>query len=227
MENNEKIDYFLLSAHELRTSLSAMKWLFKMLCDGDYGPLTPEQKQAIAQAMQANDRMVALLNNTMTAIKNNDAVAYATLPVHLASLVAEIAQEFINEAAEKHIAITYHEPAEAVTVIGDEDKLRIALHNVVENAIKYSRSGTEVIVSLSVRDGHALITIQDHGAGIPADKQAHLFEKFFRSENTVEKGTGLGLYSSKLIIERHGGTIAIDSTEGIGSTVTITLPLQA
>jgi len=224
MDNN---DFFLLSAHELRTSLSAMKWLFKMLSDGDYGPLTDEQKTAIVQATQANDRMVTLLNNTMTAIKNNEAVTYAQLPVHLALLIAEIAQEFTNEAAEKHIAITYHQPAAQIIINGDESKLRIALHNIVENAIKYSSPETEIIVTLSEQDQQAILTVQDHGAGIPAEKKAHLFEKFFRAENTAEKGTGLGLYSTKLIIEHHGGTIGMESEEGKGTTVTITLPLAA
>jgi signal transduction histidine kinase len=71
------------------------------------------------------------------------------------------------------------------------------------------------------------LTVQDHGAGIPAEKKDHLFEKFFRAENTAEKGTGLGLYTTKVIIERHKGSIAMDSIEGKGSTVTITLPLAA
>jgi signal transduction histidine kinase len=223
----DKIDFFLLSAHELRTSLSAMKWLFKMLADGDYGPLTDEQQAAVIHASQANDRMVTLLNNTMTAIKNDQVITYAELPVHLANLIAEIAQEFANEATGKHIAITYHQPATPVTVIGDESKLRIALHNIVENALKYSQPETEIIVSLTTQDGHAVLTVQDHGAGIPAEKKDHLFEKFFRAENTAEKGTGLGLYTTKVIIERHKGSIAMDSIEGKGSTVTITLPLAA
>jgi signal transduction histidine kinase len=227
MEPQDKIDFFLLSAHELRTSLSAMKWLFKMLCDGDYGPLNDEQKAAISQAMQANERMVTLINNTMTAVKNDQAIVYATLPVHLASLMAEIVQEFTNEAAEKHIAITYHQPATPIVITGDESKLRIALHNIVENAIKYSHAETEIVLTLSMQDNHAILTVQDHGAGIPADKKDHLFEKFFRAENTAEKGTGFGLYATKLIIERHTGTITMDSTEGVGSTVTITLPLAS
>ncbi|MEO5646339.1 MAG: HAMP domain-containing sensor histidine kinase [Candidatus Paceibacterota bacterium] len=222
----EKIDFFLLSAHELRTSLSAMKWLFKMLNDGDYGALTAEQQAAMAQAIQANQRMVDLLNTTMTAIKNNEVLTYAKLPVHLTHLLAEIVQEFSNEAAQKQIAITYHQPAETITINGDVSKLRIALHNIIENSLKYSNPDTEIIISLSGQDNKALVTVQDQGAGIPADKMGHLFEKFYRAENTVQQGTGLGLYSTKHIIEQHGGTITMDSIEHEGTTVTITIPLQ-
>jgi len=221
----EKIDFFLVSAHELRTSLSAMKWLFKMLCDGDYGELNTEQKAAITQATQANERMIDLINNTMTAIKNNDVLTYRKLPVHLELLIAEMAKDFASEASEKHIAMTYHEPSTSVTVLGEEAKLRIALHNIIENAIKYSSAGTEIIITLATTGTHAVLTVQDSGAGIPEDKKVHIFEKFFRAENTKEPGTGIGLYSTKHVIEQQGGTISFESRESIGTTFTITLPL--
>ncbi len=138
----------------------------------------------------------------------------------------EIAQEFTSEATQRQIAITYHQPSSDIIACGDVNKLRIALHNIVENAIKYSGANSEIIISLSLKDNMALLVVQDHGAGIPADKKDHLFEKFFRAENTGQQGTGLGLYSTKHIIEQHGGTITIDSVEHEGTTVSITLPLQ-
>jgi len=223
----DKIDFFLLSAHELRTSLTAMKWLFNMLKDGDYGPLTAEQQAAVEQAMQSNDNMVALLNNTMNSIKNDSPLAYAKLPVHVAVLIAEIIKEFADEAASKHIALTYHQSAVPVVVIGDESKLRIAFHNIIENAIKYSNPNTEVLISLSAQNMTAIVEIQDQGIGIPQNQTEHLFEQFFRAGNNKETGTGIGLYSTKVIIEHHGGNIAMQSEEGKGTTVTITLPLQA
>lgn len=223
----EKIDFFLLSAHELRTSLTAMKWLFKMLHDGDYGPLSSDQISAIDQAARANDQMVALLNNTMNAIKNDGNITYEALPVHLPVFLAEIIKEFTGEAMSKHIVLTYHQSAVPITVTGDESKLRIALHNLIENAIKYSSPNTEVIISLTTVASDAIITIQDHGIGVSEEEAKHLFEKFFRAGNSAESGTGLGLYSTKLIIERQGGTVFMQSQPGQGSTVTVTLPLTA
>ncbi|MDB5188616.1 MAG: integral rane sensor signal transduction histidine kinase [Candidatus Nomurabacteria bacterium] len=222
----EKIDFFLLTAHELRTSLSAMKWLFKMLADGDYGALNDEQRTAITQAMQANDRMVATLNNTILAVKDTDAITYTHLPVQLDRLLSEITKEFGSEAAEKHLTLTYHAPTTPITIIGDESKLRMAFHNVIENSLKYSNGDTEVTVSLSADDQAATVHIQDHGIGIQADQLPHVFEKFFRGANHIESGTGLGLYGTKLIIERQCGTITIESQEAVGTTVTISLPLQ-
>jgi len=223
----EKIDFFLLSAHELRTSLTAMKWVFEMLKNGDYGPLTVEQRAAIDQVCQSNEKMVALLNGTMNAIKRDGVITYAKLPIHLAAMIAETVKDFSNEAVSKHIGLTYHQTPASVIIAGDESKLRIAFNNVIENAIKYSASESEITVSLSVQDGMAIVQVQDHGIGIPQEQSAHLFERFFRAGNSAEGGTGLGLYSTKLIVEHHGGTIAVASKEGKGSTVTIALPLQA
>jgi signal transduction histidine kinase len=222
----EKIDFFLLSAHELRTSLTAMKWVFKMLHDGDYGALTTEQNGAIDQATMANEKMITLLNNTMTAIKNEGSITYASLPIHLPLFLAEIIKEFTSEATSKRIALTYHQSPAAAIVYGDESKLRIAFHNIIENAIKYSTPNTEVIVSLTTTETSAVITVQDHGIGISKENATHLFEKFFRAGTSPETGTGLGLYSTKLIIDHHKGTIEMQSEEGKGSTVIVTLLLQ-
>ncbi len=221
----DKIDFFLLSAHELRTSLSAMKWLFKMLNDGDYGSLSDEQSAAINQAMQANQRMVDLLNTTMNAIKNDSIIPYEKTSLNLVSLMSEIVKEFSSEAIQKSITIVYHQLVETIVICGDVERLRIAFHNIIDNALKYSAPGTEILITLSLQNSEAQLVIQDHGAGIPSDKKSHLFEKFYRAENTTQQGTGLGLYSTKHIIEEHAGTITIDSTEHEGTTVIITLPL--
>lgn len=225
-DSREKIDFFLLSAHELRTSLTALKWLFKMLKDGDYGPLTEEQSVAISQACESSEHMVALLNNTMNIIKNDGVITYSTLPVHLATVIAETVKEFSNEAISKHIGLTYHQPPTPIIIAGDEQKLRIAFHNIIENAIKYSKPESEILISLSLQGAQAVLQVQDHGIGIPPAQVDHLFERFYRVGNNKETGTGLGLYSTKLIVERHGGTITMASEEGAGSTVTISLPLH-
>jgi signal transduction histidine kinase len=225
--SQEKTDFFLLTAHELRTSLSAMKWAFKMLTDGDYGTLAPEQKNIIEQLAAGNEKMIATLNATMAALKSDNAIEYAKVTIDLSACIASLLKEFVSEAKQKNIMLTYHPAASMpLTIVGDESKLCMAFHNIIENAIKYSGPASEVIVTLSGNDTIATLSVQDHGIGVPADKLPHLFEKFFRAGNSAETGTGLGLYSTKLVIERHGGTIALQSQEQVGSTVTVTLPLQ-
>jgi signal transduction histidine kinase len=227
-EAEEKIDFFLVSAHELRTSLSAMKWLFKMLLDGDFGPLNETQSAMIAQATGANERMILLLNDTMTIVRNDGAsIPYLTLPVSLSKLTEESIKEFTSEAANKGMHIRYDPAPSPVMVIGDEEKLRIVLHNLLENAIKYGSNNTDISVSLKVADGNVVFTIVDHGITIPTAEQSHIFQKFFRSSNAKNAyiGVGLGLYATKHIVERHGGTIAFMSKDNIGTVFTLTLPL--
>ena len=108
----------------------------------------------------------------------------------------------------------------------DEQLLRHILSNVLSNALKYSPQGGIVQFDLTCQAGQAVFRIQDHGLGIPAEDRAHLFETFYRAGNVrTIAGTGLGLAIVKRSVELHGGTIDVDSQVGVGTTVTVTLPL--
>lgn len=227
-DSQEKIDFFLVSAHELRTSLSAMKWLFKMLLDGDFGALNETQSAMLAQATASNDRMIALINDTMTVIRTEgSSIPYAQTPVSLVELVEESIKDFTSEAATKSMHIRYTASPVPVVVIGDVDKLRIAVHNLFENAIKYGNASTDISVVLKVDQGEAILKVADHGVIIPANEQGDIFKKFFRATNTREAymGVGLGLYATKHIVERHHGTLSFVSTPEAGTVFTMTLPL--
>jgi signal transduction histidine kinase len=103
------------------------------------------------------------------------------------------------------------------------------LDNLISNALKFTPSGGRVDVRLSAADGTAVIEVQDTGLGIAEDEQEQLFERFFRSAQATRNaipGTGLGLTISKAIVERHGGQIELESSEGVGTTVRVCLPLS-
>ncbi len=227
-ENQEKVDFFLVSAHELRTSLTAMKWIFKMLVDGDYGTLTKTQSAMITQAANANERMVGLINDTMTVIRTQGAsISYVALPVSISNLIEESIKDFTSEAAMKGMHIRYIAPATEMIVIGDAEKLRIVIHNLFENAIKYGDKDTDISISLSIKDSSAVFEIKDYGIVIPPKEQSSIFQKFFRASNTREAfiGVGLGLYATKHIVERHGGTLTFTSDDTSGTLFILTIPL--
>ena len=227
-EPQEKIDFFLVSAHELRTSLSAMKWMFQMLLDGDFGSLNETQSAILKQARTANERMIQLVNDTMIVINTEgSSITYQSLPVSLSSLTEESIKDFTSEAASKGMHLRYTPPPSPVIVIGDPDQLRIALHNLLENAIKYGNSDTDITLSLTIATTNAVLTVADRGIVIPTDEQHKIFEKFFRASNTKETyaGVGLGLYATKHIIERQGGTLAFTSTPETGTTFILSLPI--
>ncbi len=219
-------DFFLITAHEMRTSLSAMKWLFDMLEKGDFGTMTTEQHDIIKRAADTNERLIALVNDVMTVIKNDTAdIRYIFAPCNLGHLVTAAVKDFASAASHKHIHLSFIEPDEPILVSADKARLRIVIDNLIENAIKYGSVETGITITLASDHTNATFSVKNNGIGIPERDQHRIFEKFFRASNTSQHvGTGLGLYATKQIIQHHKGTISFAGTEGVGAIFTITLP---
>jgi hypothetical protein len=116
------------------------------------------------------------------------------------------------------------EAAEELTALGDRDSLKQVLLIILDNALKYSQDA--ITVSVSAEDGQAVISVQDQGAGIPAETLEHVFDRFYRGETDhYVSGFGLGLPIAKALVEEQGGKISMESQVGSGSIVTIYLPL--
>lgn len=110
---------------------------------------------------------------------------------------------------------------------GDEERLRQVLSNLLSNAIKYAPGGGEIRVSANLTPAGVELRVSDQGAGIAAHDLPHVFERFYRAEGDLTrrvKGTGLGLFLTRAIVNAHGGTIRVDSDPGKGATFTVTLP---
>lgn len=220
-------DFFLMTTHELRTSLTAMKWAFKMLLDGDFGALTEEQQDIITRASESNERMVSLINDALTIVKNNgEDVVYVLSPVNISRMIRTVISDFSSTAKQKNITIDFHDHVPPLMVSADEKRLRIALDNLLENAIKYGSHDTAIEITITSEDHNTvLFSIENRGIGIPDVDQPRIFEKFFRASNTSQQtGTGLGLYTTKKIIENHKGTISFTGKEGVGTRFEVTLP---
>ncbi len=113
----------------------------------------------------------------------------------------------------------------AVTIQGDRARLERVLHNILGNAVKYSPRGAPVEVEVVAHEGWAIITVRDHGVGIPADELPRLFTQFYRASTARGiPGKGIGLAGARAIVEQHGGRIEIESAVGQGTTVTVYLP---
>lgn len=222
----ESNDFFLMATHELRTSLTAMKWAFKMLADGDFGPLTTEQREIITRANESNERMIALISDTFTVIKNNGLdVVYIFSPLNIGRLITNAIHDFRSAARQKNIQFIFSDHIPPLMVRADEKRIRIAIDNLIENAIKYGSNDTTVEITIEEKETSIIFSIENRGIGIPDADQSRIFEKFFRASNTNQQtGTGLGLYTTKQIIEHHKGTISFSGTEGVGTRFEITLP---
>jgi signal transduction histidine kinase len=147
-------------------------------------------------------------------------------PLDLAQFCRDLVEE-MQLGAGAHHTITFVSQGECAEAHVDEKLLRQILSNLISNAVKYSPQGGPVRLELTCGEREAVLQVQDQGIGIPPPDQEHLFETFHRARNVENiPGTGLGLTIVKKSIDLHGGTIAVKSQVGAGTTVTVTLPMR-
>ncbi|MFA6515260.1 MAG: HAMP domain-containing sensor histidine kinase [Candidatus Paceibacterota bacterium] len=228
--NENKSDIISITAHQLRTSLSALKWIFKMFIDEDLGKLNNEQNELIQKAYNSNERMLTLINDLLTLSHSEDAsITYNFKKIDFLYLVEQTLFEFSGETNKKGIELIFLRPETPLPLINcDEEMIRVVIQNLVENSIKYSNTGGKVFVSLSQKENNIQISIRDSGIGISQRDENNIFQKFFRAPNAIEKdviGSGLGLFTTKNIIEKHNGKIWFENKEGQGTIFFVTLPI--
>ena len=148
--------------------------------------------------------------------------------VDIREMLLEIFDEVGPVGAKRSVRL-HHDLRPAILAYGIPPDLRFALQNVVHNAVRYSRDSGDVKVTMEEADERAVITVVDRGIGIPEEIQRDVFLEFVRAPNAkhhAPQGTGLGLSIAKEAVEVHGGRMSLESQEGIGTTVTVELPLQ-
>ena len=231
-QNATKSDLISISAHQLRTSLSAMKWILKMFLDGDFGTLTAEQNNFMKKAFESDDRMIRLVNEMLSINHAEDTLeAMHTEPTDIVKLLDEVVFDFTGESYKKGIELIFlkpDHPLKEITV--DKENMRVVFQNLIENAIKYSNKGGHVFVNAVEKDGTIEVSVRDTGIGIDITEQSSIFGKFFRASNAKKQdvvGSGLGLYTTQRIVERHKGKIWFESVSGVGTTFFVTIPDNA
>ena len=212
------------AAHELRTPLTIMRGEleFIALCHN----LPTEIQTAVGSALDETMRLGQIVENLM-ALARTDGIGgkRAHWAVDLRALSAETIDQMQLLAEEKDIALTCTAGPPVMT-LGDHDRLKQVLVNLIDNAIKYTRPGGRVTLDVMHHGDHAVLEVTDTGIGIAPEHQASVFDRFFRVDpDRGVDGAGLGLAITKSICAAHGGSIAVESAPGQGSTFRITLPL--
>ena len=227
--DKSKDEFISMASHQLRTPLTSVKGYVSMILDGDVGPITKEQRQLLQQAYDSSQRMVFLIGDFLNVSRLQTGKFVLELrDIDLAAIVQEEIEQLADTAKGRNIVIEYKKPSEAITVTGDENKLRQVMMNFIDNAIFYSLGG-KVTVQLHKEAGGVVFKVIDTGIGVPRSEQPKLFTKFFRATNARQQrpdGTGIGLYMAKKVVVAHGGTIMFSSKEGKGSTFGFKLPLK-
>jgi signal transduction histidine kinase len=149
--------------------------------------------------------------------------------VRLETVFEELRSDYQQQANEKQIELSLNLPPKLPVVRGDRDKMMLALHNLVGNALKYTPEGGRVTINVEVTAKQLLVSIADTGIGISPEDAERIFERFYRAKDPrVAKinGTGLGLTLAREVVRMHGGDITVESQIDQGSTFTMTLPVK-
>jgi two-component system, OmpR family, phosphate regulon sensor histidine kinase PhoR len=221
---------FLASAtHDVQTPLTSIIGYVEMFQDGDLGPVTPPQAQALAAVKRSTRRLRSLIEDMLTMSRIEMGVFRSDLrPVDLARLVPEAVEAIRPAALDKGLALEVACADSGLMVDGDADQLDRVLTNLLSNAVKYTPPGGRVTLDATSEGAGAVVCVTDTGMGISAKDQRSLFTPFFRASNAVASsipGSGLGLSIVRTIIENHHGDICLRSAPDEGTIVTIRIPL--
>jgi len=226
--NREKSKFVRVTTHELRAPAQVTESLLTALATGYAGDLSPGQSELVNRALRRLRLLQSLVDDLLDLaagkVNLRDAERRA---VTLQPIVTDVSGRFEARAREKGLTLEVDVPGAPLRVWCDPADLDRILTNLVGNGVKYTSAG-KVSVRLEAWEGKARLEVADTGIGIAASALPHVFEEFYRAPNAravEEAGTGLGLAIVKDLVERYGGQVQVESTEGKGTTFTITLPL--
>ena len=221
---NLKNDFISSVSHELRTPLTAIRgWgeTAKMSLGTDEELV----RRGLDVVLNEADRLSGLVEELLDFSRiESGRLSVVSQPLNISQLLSESADMYTELARQQGIELIFTRPSEELQVMGDADRLKQVFINIIDNAVKYTESGGQVLINQLHEEGCARIVVSDTGVGIPAQDIDRVKEKFYKA-NKVVRGSGIGLAVADEIIKQHHGLLFIESTEGVGTTATIVLPL--
>jgi two-component system phosphate regulon sensor histidine kinase PhoR len=223
-------DFVAAVSHEFRTPLTTLRQFNDLLADD--GKLPPEKRRSFHAAQtRATERLHRLVESLLDFGRMEAGRRpYQFQRLDAGELVKDVADEFRAEVSARGFSVQCDLDAAAHPVDADPEALARAVHNLLDNAAKYSGTGRSITVTVRRSGGSVLIAVRDQGIGIPAAEQKRIFRKFVRGAAAGAQGvpgTGIGLAMVRHIVEAHGGSVGVASAPGEGSTFTITIPARS
>lgn len=224
-----KSEFISIASHQLRTPLTVIKGYISMILQGNFGHLDKNKKESLQKVYESNERLIQLVENLLNISRiESGRMQLDFTAIHLQDLVTSVVDELTSAAARKGLKLEYRKPKKRLPLVTvDEEKLRQAVINIIDNAIKYTSEG-KVSVEVLLDGDYLKLCVTDTGAGIKKTELPELFKKFTRGRETPllnTEGTGLGLYVAKQMINLHKGKIwAKSEGEGKGSRFCFLIP---
>lgn len=227
-----KLDFVSMASHELKTPLTNIIGYLSVFINENKGKIEKEEIELLEKSLVSSKELYSLVSNLLSVNKiERDQLSVSGESIEYTAILQKAVEDLQNQAKLKNITLILNLPEEKLPkVLADQIRIAEVLDNLVANAINYTDPGGEINIYVTFSPTEVTTSIKDTGVGIPKEALPHLFTKFFRVSNTaqkVDKGTGLGLYISKSIIEKMKGKIWVESEEGKGSKFSFTLPIAS
>ncbi len=236
-EENRRADFISTASHEMRTPVAAIEGYLALALNEKVSKIDAKARDFLIKAHESTQHLGKLFQDLLTSAKAEDGrLSSHPQVVELGSFLQQVSDGLKFSAEKKGLAMDFASSTFATSgdnvvaplsyVFADPDRLREVITNLFDNAVKYTDSG-KVSIGLTANDKIVQFYVRDTGPGIPADDLPHLFQKFYRVDNTATRtigGTGLGLFICKKIVELYGGRIWVESELGKGSKFYIDLP---
>ena len=213
-------------SHELRTPLTSISGFLELLGDEE-DELGPSGRKYLGAIRRSNDRLRKAVEDLLLVAEiEADRLVLRREPTDLAEIATSTVEAALPTAASAGVELVL-DVVESLPLEADAARLRQVLDNLVSNGVKFTPSGGSVTLSARKGDGPVRIEVTDTGIGIPQDELGQVLSRFYRASTATRRaiaGTGVGLVIARAIVEGHGGTISVESAEGEGTRVTVTLP---
>ncbi len=223
-------DLMKMIVHDLKTPLTAVVATLEMVADGDFGPVTLDQKHALGDAEAKSEELLALIGDLLEVAKVEETgIVLDTEPIAPGAFVAELLHEWQVRFTQDDAVVATAVADDAPTFQGDKPLLKRVFSNLVQNALTHSGRSIELKITARGSDDGILFGVHDNGPGIPEEFQELIFQKFGRVKTAHVprvRSSGLGLAFCKLVIDAHGGRIWVRSVPGEGSAFYVQLPAQ-
>lgn len=225
-----KNEFVSIVSHELRTPLASIGGYCDLMLIGATGDLSDEQKSYLNTIQRNSENLARLINDLLDLSKiESRKMEMSMSMVNVVNLVQEVADDFQPLVTQNGLLLSVESPGDLPNVYCDRDKIKQVLTNLMGNAIKFTKPGGRITVSVSEEPRNIRFSVEDSGIGIAKEKQSIIFDKFQQLENPLtreKEGSGLGLAIAKALVDRHNGRIWVESEAGKGCRFVFALPLK-